>query len=628
MKSNFSKGLLMTALITGSVIWGGTNVFAEELQEYSLDQMVVTATRTETRDVATPATTTIIKSDDIKKAGYKNVFDIIDNQLGMASTGYGDAGQEFGFSSGRSIVRGFDRGTLVMVDGIPMNLKNYNSADTIPAAMVERVEIVRGASGTLYGAEAMGGVINIITKRPAGKEQIKVSGTVGNYYKDYGVALTSEKFMISAGKEYSDKYTHSNDYPYGSDTDWWIGKGQKERVAMTGELTDELRANFFYSHGDITRGGHKYATEPADVKDYDYRYKDTRMTMGLAYAGKDNGVNATLGYNYRKADGYDFVKNVKVDSNAKLDSYVADIQKKWDFGKDSLILGYTFKRENYEGLVNTSNIAHRTDNSVYVSYDKNFSDKFEAILGLRGESFSDLATSKKIALPQIQTLYKFDEDTSWYINVGKAFQMPAVDSYFTSSNFTNLVPEKGWNYETGIKKLDGNKLYKLAVYHMKFQDKFGWSGRDKLGPDGKQYIVNKGDFRNTGVEFEFTNNVNDNWQYNLGLGYSNPEIYDKSVAKPKWAQDSGRIDVAAGVTYSKDKWTSNLTFKYLGDREDYNKRQIPERIRLTWNTSYDLTENDNITVTMNNLLDKKNYANKFANLDLPYNWRVMFTHTF
>ena len=73
---------------------------------------------------------------------------------------------------------------------------------------------------------------------------------------------------------------------------------------------------------------------------------------------------------------------------------------------------------------------------------------------------------------------------------------------------------------------------------------------------------------------------------------------------------------------------SNLTFKYLGDREDYNKRQIPERMRLTWNTSYDLTENDNVTVTMNNLLDKKNYANKFSNLDLPFNWRVMYTHTF
>ena len=131
----------MTALITGSVMWGGTNVFAEELQEYTLDQMVVTATRTETRDVATPATTTIIKSDDIKKAGYKNVFDIIDNQLGMASTGYGDAGQEFGFSSGRSIVRGFDRGTLVMVDGIlymQLWLNVLKSLEVLPVLFMAR----------------------------------------------------------------------------------------------------------------------------------------------------------------------------------------------------------------------------------------------------------------------------------------------------------------------------------------------------------------------------------------------------------------------------------------------------------------------------------------------------------
>ena len=49
-----TKGLLMTALITGSVMWGGANVFAEELQEYTLDQMVVTATRTEKKDLDIP----------------------------------------------------------------------------------------------------------------------------------------------------------------------------------------------------------------------------------------------------------------------------------------------------------------------------------------------------------------------------------------------------------------------------------------------------------------------------------------------------------------------------------------------------------------------------------------------
>ena len=212
LKKSTSKSALMVALVTGNVIWGGTVVHAEEPnQAFTLDPMVVTAQRMETRDLDTPASTTIISDKEIKDAGYKNVFDAIDNQLGLSSTGYGDAGQEFGFSSGRTVIRGFDRGTLVMVDGIPMNLKNYNSADSIPISMVERIEIVKGAAGTLYGAEAMGGVVNIITKRPSGKERVTTRSTIGNYYKDYNVTLASEDFMISAGKEYSNKRSHSND---------------------------------------------------------------------------------------------------------------------------------------------------------------------------------------------------------------------------------------------------------------------------------------------------------------------------------------------------------------------------------------------------------------------------------
>ena len=88
MKSNFSKGLLMTALITGSVIWGDTNVFAEELQEYSLDQMVVTATRTEKRDVEVPATTNVITEQEIKNRGYVSVFDALEQTVGIQSYSY------------------------------------------------------------------------------------------------------------------------------------------------------------------------------------------------------------------------------------------------------------------------------------------------------------------------------------------------------------------------------------------------------------------------------------------------------------------------------------------------------------------------------------------------------------
>ena len=76
------------------------------------------------------------------------------------------------------------------------------------------------------------------------------------------------------------------------------------------------------------------------------------------------------------------------------------------------------------------------------------------------------------------------------------------------------------------------------------------------------------------------------------------------------------------------KYSKDLTFKYLGDREDYNDRQIPVRARLTLNTMYSFTSNDNVTLTINNLLDRDNYSNRYGNLDLPLNWKVMYEHTF
>ena len=193
------KGMLMAALICGTIVpvlFGGTSAYAAEkeaekdaLSAFTLDPMVVTSQRTETKDLDTPATVTVVTEQKIREAGYKNVFDAIESQVGVTSTGYGDAGQNFGFSSGRTIIRGFDRGTLVLVDGIPMNLKNYNVVNSVPIDMVKQIEIVKGAAGTLYGAEALGGVVNVITKRPEGKSQFKIRGTVGNYYKDYGLTI-------------------------------------------------------------------------------------------------------------------------------------------------------------------------------------------------------------------------------------------------------------------------------------------------------------------------------------------------------------------------------------------------------------------------------------------------------
>lgn len=616
--------VLASAVCLALMGFGG----ASAADVYELNPIVVTAQRTETTELSTPATETVVTARKIEEAGYKNAFDIIESQVGLTSTGYGDGGQDFGFSSGRTIIRGYDRGTLVMVDGIPMNLKNYNSLDGIPVEMIEKVEIIKGASGTLYGSEAMGGVVNIITKKPGeGKNGFTVKGTVGNYYKDFGISYAGDRFMVSLSKEYSDDYERANDYPRGSSYDWWNGKGQKNRAAVVGRLTDELSFNFMFQDGNITRGDSKGTKKP---NKYNYIYQDRRITTGLYYDGKDNRIHATLGYNYRQVDGWDRKKNMQISSTADLESYIADVQKKWNLGeKDTLITGYSFKREDYKSLVKAANKAHRTNNALYLSWGHAFTDRFSTTIGLRGEMIDDPLDDQRIINPQFQTLYKINPTMSWYINVGRAFQMPTVDSYFNNKAVKGkLDPEKGWTYETGVKKLFGNdSSFKFAVYHMDFDNKLGWSDKD---PDtGLQYAINKGEFRNTGVEAEFARRINDHWDYSLGLGYGNPEIRDPSKKEPQWEQDAGRIDVSAVLTYRADKVRSTMTFKYLGDRESYSTYgDVPSRVRLTWNTIYDMTPQDTISLTLNNLLDHKNYANRYGNLELPFNWRLSYSHKF
>lgn len=631
------KVFTILSALTLAGTWGATAWAQGEV--YTLNPVVVTAQRVEKKDLDTPANVEVVTAKDIEEKGYKNAFDAIQSQLGVESTGYGDAGQDFGLSSGRTVVRGYDRGTLVMVNGIPMNLAGYNSLKGIPEEMIEKVEVVKGAAGTLYGAEAMGGLVNIITKTPEeGKEHVTVKGTAGNYYNDYGIMYTGPRMIVDLKRSFDDRRTHSNDYGAGSDTDWWVGKGQSNQAAIAAKLTDDIGFNMMYQEGDITRGGHKYGKTANASKDYNYVYDDKRMTAGFNYAGKDNGVKAVLGYNYRSVRGTDRLKNERVDSSANLSSYIGDIQKTWEFGEDSLTAGYTFKRENYENVVRDNQNVHRMNHALYLSYTDVFSPKFSATIGLRGERILDPFKNQNVFTPQIQTLYKINDSTSWYIDVGRGFQMPSFSSIFYRKpgskglNPQNLKPEKGWTYETGIKKeFNDNQSFKVSIYYMDFKNKFGWSNVDPK--TGLQYAKNKGNFRNTGVEFAYEQKLNPHWDYALGFGFSNPEIKDVSQKNAHWIQDSSRIDGVMSLTYRSDKVRSTLSWKYLGDREDYTSRpskdkQIPSLSRVTWNTIYDVTKNDSVTVTLNNLFDHKNYSNRYGNLDLPYNWRISYSHKF
>jgi vitamin B12 transporter len=196
MKKSFSKSTIMIALISGNVIWGGTAVHAEEPEQvFTLDPMIVTAQGFETKDLDTPAAVEVYDVKRIEESGADNAFDVLQNTLGVTVQSQGFNGAAMGTMTSKIMIRGAQVGTLVLLNGVPMNMDGKYNLEDIPSNAIEKIEVVRGGGSVLYGSEATGGVINIITKKNV-KNRIKVSA--GNFGKErYDISLGAGKFSKS-----------------------------------------------------------------------------------------------------------------------------------------------------------------------------------------------------------------------------------------------------------------------------------------------------------------------------------------------------------------------------------------------------------------------------------------------
>ena len=131
-----------------------------------LNEVVVIATRTEKKVLDAPKSVTVITAKDFQQLPYQNVADLLGRYEGIFSTGNSQNPGSLQYL----FLRGADaRQTLIMVDGVKLSdaatPDNTIDLSELSLANIERIEIVRGSQGTLYGSSAIGGTINIITKK-------------------------------------------------------------------------------------------------------------------------------------------------------------------------------------------------------------------------------------------------------------------------------------------------------------------------------------------------------------------------------------------------------------------------------------------------------------------------------
>ena len=156
----------MMALLSMSVNGYAVDMTTNQNQESS-NVINVTANRTALLDLDTPVAMNVITPEDLKNTGATTAFDAVATVPGVTINSYGAGGADFGGMDSRTNIRGLDRGALVLVNGVPMNLNGKGGLGSIPTSAIKRIEVVKGAASTLYGAEALGGVINVITKTPS-----------------------------------------------------------------------------------------------------------------------------------------------------------------------------------------------------------------------------------------------------------------------------------------------------------------------------------------------------------------------------------------------------------------------------------------------------------------------------
>ncbi len=644
MKKSITKSLLLTTLLTSSVVWGGAPAFAEEsLNEYSIDEIVVTATRTEKRDVDVPATTEIITSKRLEETGATTLESAI-----KYTTGVVYKSEPIGEGSGEFLVRGKRRGTLVMVDGVPMNFRSgYYDLDSLSIADVEKVEIVRGGGAVLYGSDTSGGVINIITKK---KRTNSISAAVGdNRVQKYQTSLQAGKLGIGASwnkKGSVDKTslaTDSNGW-YAPNGKYFKFYGGEKTIISTNYAFDKhWKMTFDYSDHDYSKGYMSEKTKlPTDRRFIEKEHN--RFTLNY----DNNGLKANMFYHKGSSDSrYHYWKGTKLYSNSYFygnDDVIKGIEITKDIELDSnnnLLVGakaynekynyYNFYDPSYKVATPINYAYDRNIYSVFAQLDHKFDNRHDVIIGARETwtGSSPDGTNYSEFTPQIQYSYKMTEDTSAYASVGKSFTLPTMNDMYGQGNIirnSDIRPEVGMHYETGLKHISGDHSWKLALFKSDVKDFI----TNSENAQGENVAINE-DTKNMGVELSCEMNKAEGFSYNWGVSFSDPKYKTPKEDNGIWKRNYGRWLLNGGVSYSVSKFNIALNASMMADRV-LQKYQIPVKPYLytSLHASYKPVKEHEFYLDMDNLLNRNDITSHVSSryISLGRNFEVGYRFTF
>ncbi len=541
-----------------------------------MSEVVVTGTRMATDVRHLSQSVAVLSRPAIEQSMQSSLLPVLTEQIpGLFTTsrgvmGYGVSGGAAGGISLRGLSGGSAR-LMVLIDGHPQyaGIFGHPIADAYQTMLADRVEVLRGPASVLYGSNAMGGVVNIVTR------QRHTDGVNTNLHVGYGSYNTLETELTNEVRHGRFSSVLSGSY---NRTDGHRPRMQFEQYSGYAKLAYSLTANWSArADANVT---HFNASYPGPVSAPLYE-GDQSITRGMAALAVENRYGhstsgaLSLFYNWGRHwinDGYTPGRGESPkDSRFKSHDYMTGIsayQSVRLFGGNRTTLGFDWFR--YGGDAWTQMVKgdqagtrtamvdkHEDEVAGYIDFRQNIAAWVTLNAGLRADHHSRVGTEW---VPQAGAAFHLPRQVELKVSATKGFRYPTLrEMYMFPPRNPDLKPESMWNYELAFSQqlLEGRLSYGVNAYHI--------NGKNMImtlpNPNGSGMLnQNSGKISNSGFELQAAWRINAHWS--ADANYSFLHMKNPVVAAPCHKLyagalfTGGRWSVSSGVQYVAGLYTS------------------------------------------------------------------------
>jgi vitamin B12 transporter len=602
-------------MIFGPLLLTGFNtpLQAQEIPQ-NLPDLVVTATRTETAKNQLAAAATVYTRKDIERLQAKTIPELLSNTPGI------DMAQSGGYGKDTNV---YMRGTnsdhvLVLIDGIKVG--SVTSGTTpfqfIPLDQVERVEIIRGPQSSLYGSEAIGGVIQIFTRKGVQQDKpsvtldagagtydtYRVSGTVSGKWKNSWYTLGSSQFG-SQGFNTRQPIRGLNE----PDKDGYLNTALNARLGHRFENNAEVEATFIRAEGKTEYDGTPNKTEfvnqvvgtSASINILDNWRSILRLGQSLDENDnfRPNGTFLSQFNNTRW--NVSWLNEVALSDNHQL------------------VIGSDYRLDQVDGTTAYTENS-RYDAGIFTELHSRILDNHfinASVRGDKNEAFGEQVTGN------LGWRYNSDYGISPFASFGSAFKAPTFNQlYFPEFGNPSLKAEQSTSFETGLAGDHDWLQWEVRGYHTNIDNLIVTVSNPTTSLFSAE---NVGKAQIDGVEAEIGTQLM-GWNNKLSMNLLSPKNRVTNARLPRRAEKTlsydlsrsfGQFDLGANVLAQSDRFDDAL-----------NTTKVAGYVTVDLRTAYHLNKNWMLSAKLNNLLDKQyqtintyNTADRNFFLSIHYN---------